>query len=208
MSASKYSLAAPVAIIGPNGFATTAGWLTTYNSDTITREYTGARQDYIQVGVGLAAGAYTDTPALPKEDDKAIRRTADGSAWEIVPDYRGHTAYSTESGESQPVTDIGELPATLTFLAPATPYDKWDGSKWVTDKAAQHVAEVAAAEAKKSQLLSESATVISPLQDAVDTDMATDKEKERLTAWKSYRVLLSRVDTDKAPDIVWPDKPE
>ncbi|MGO3395554.1 MAG: tail fiber assembly protein [Serratia proteamaculans] len=37
--------------------------------------------------------------------------------------------------------------------------------------------------------------------------MATDEEKERLTAWKSYRVLLSRTDTDKAPDIEWPASP-
>ncbi|EKP6447356.1 tail fiber assembly protein, partial [Escherichia coli] len=26
-------------------------------------------------------------------------------------------------------------------------------------------------------------------------------------AWKKYRVLLNRVDTSVAPDIVWPDEP-
>lgn len=49
---------------------------------------------------------------------------------------------------------------------------------------------------------------ITPLQDAADLDIATDEEMESLRAWKKYRVLLNRVDTSKAPDIEWPDKPE
>lgn len=205
MSASKYSLAAPVAIIGPSGFATTAGWLTTYNSDTITREYTGARQDYIQVGVGLAAGAYADAPTLPTDQNKAVRRTEEGSAWEIVADYRGQTAYSTETGQPHPVTDMGDMPATLTLLAPQTPYDKWDGTKWVTDKEAQHAAEVAAAEAKLKQLQDEANELIEQLGRAVKYDMATTEEKAKLEAWERYSVLLSRVDAGK-PE--WPDRPE
>lgn len=203
----KYSLDVPGAIIGQEGFATAAGWITTYNCDTLTREYTGARQDYIQVGVGLAAGAYTDAPTLPKGDNKAIRRLVDGSAWEIVPDYRGQTVYSTETGETQPVTDIGELPATQTFLAPATPYDKWNGSEWVTDKDAQHAAQVRQAANKKAQLISEATAVITPLQDAIDTEIATDEEKRLITLWKTYRALLSRINPEDAPDIDWPEVP-
>ncbi|MEH5802203.1 tail fiber assembly protein, partial [Escherichia coli] len=29
-----------------------------------------------------------------------------------------------------------------------------------------------------------------------------------VTTWKKYRVLLNRVDTSVAPDIVWPDEPD
>ncbi|QLH61667.1 tail fiber assembly protein [Serratia symbiotica] len=50
--------------------------------------------------------------------------------------------------------------------------------------------------------------VIAPLQDAVDTVMATEEETARLTEWKKYRVLLSRIDVSAAPDITWPDKPK
>ncbi len=50
--------------------------------------------------------------------------------------------------------------------------------------------------------------VISPLQDAIDVEMATKEEKQKLTAWKKYRVLLNRTDTSNAPDIDWPKKPE
>ncbi|EHP8466655.1 tail fiber assembly protein, partial [Salmonella enterica] len=45
---------------------------------------------------------------------------------------------------------------------------------------------------------------IAPLQDAVDLDEATDKEKASLLAWKKYRVQVNRVDTS-SPD--WPDIP-
>ena len=203
----KYSLEVPMAVFDLEGYAVQAGWAVTYTARP-NREYYQAWQEYIAIGTTLPAMAYVDAPTLPTEDNKAIRRTEDGKAWETVDDYRGQPAYSTDTGEPRKVDYLGPITIGWTLLAPQTPYDKWDGSKWVTDKAAQHAAEVAAAEAKKSQLLSEAATVISPLQDAVDTDMATDEEKERLTAWKSYRVLLSRVDTDKAPDIEWPDKPE
>ncbi|MGX8948438.1 tail fiber assembly protein [Providencia stuartii] len=66
---------------------------------------------------------------------------------------------------------------------------------------------IAEAEQKKQSLLAEANNAIAPLQDAVDLDMATDEEKVQLTAWKTYRVLLNRVDTSLAPNIDWPEKP-
>ncbi|MGP2502256.1 tail fiber assembly protein [Pantoea ananatis] len=60
---------------------------------------------------------------------------------------------------------------------------------------------------QKSNLMTKATNTISPLQDAVDLDMATDEEKVKLTAWKKYRVLLNRVDTSSAPDITWPEIP-
>lgn len=66
---------------------------------------------------------------------------------------------------------------------------------------------IAEAEQKKQSLLAEANNAIAPLQDAVDLDMATDEEKAQVTAWKTYRVYLNRVDTSLAPDIEWPEKP-
>ncbi|WLH21588.1 tail fiber assembly protein [Pseudomonas sp. FP215] len=49
---------------------------------------------------------------------------------------------------------------------------------------------------------------IAPLQDAVDVDQATPGDIERLKAWKSYRVALSRIfDQQSYPDVVWPKVP-
>ncbi|HIE4543826.1 TPA: tail fiber assembly protein [Providencia rettgeri] len=67
---------------------------------------------------------------------------------------------------------------------------------------------IAEAEQQKQSLLAEANNAIAPLQDAVDLGMATDEEKAKLTSWKTYRVLLNRVDTSLAPDIDWPVKPE
>ncbi|MGF9659836.1 tail fiber assembly protein [Pantoea agglomerans] len=56
--------------------------------------------------------------------------------------------------------------------------------------------------------MEEANRTIAPLQYAVDVSMATDEEIARLAEWKRYCVLLSRIDTSKAPDITWPVRPE
>jgi hypothetical protein len=56
--------------------------------------------------------------------------------------------------------------------------------------------------------MDEANRTIAPLQYAVDVSMATDEEIARLAEWKRYCVLLSRIDTSKAPDITWPVRPE
>ncbi|MFN1150014.1 tail fiber assembly protein [Serratia liquefaciens] len=66
---------------------------------------------------------------------------------------------------------------------------------------------VAMAESERQNRLAVSTAMVAPLQDAVDLDIATDEEKQQLTDWKKYRVLLSRVDTSTAPDIEWPKAP-
>ncbi|EHZ8239068.1 tail fiber assembly protein [Escherichia coli] len=41
----------------------------------------------------------------------------------------------------------------------------------------------------------------------VDLEIATEEEKSLLAAWKTYRVLLNRVNTSVVPDIEWPVAP-
>ncbi|HBL4909300.1 TPA: tail fiber assembly protein, partial [Enterobacter hormaechei] len=61
---------------------------------------------------------------------------------------------------------------------------------------------------QKKQYTDKASRVIAPLQDAVDLEIASKEEITLLTEWKKYRVLLSRVDTSKAPDIEWPEVPD
>lgn len=204
MTAPKYSLDVPKANIGKDGLSTTVGWLTTYNSDTRTQEYTGARQDYIQKGVGLAAGAYIDAPILPTEQNKAVRRNQDGSAWEIVDDYRGKLSYNTETREAVTVDYIGSVLDGWTLIAPEGSFDKWNGKKWVTDTAAQKAAAVETAKSELNARTQEAIAIIQRLTMAVKHDMASDEEKASLEAWEKYSVLLGRVDTSKP---VWPERP-
>ncbi|RMA07996.1 tail fiber assembly protein [Providencia stuartii] len=67
---------------------------------------------------------------------------------------------------------------------------------------------IAEAEQQKQALLAEANNAIAPLQDAIDLEIATEKETAALQEWKKYRVLLNRVDTSLAHDIDWPQKPE
>ncbi|MDC0728857.1 tail fiber assembly protein [Phytobacter diazotrophicus] len=80
----------------------------------------------------------------------------------------------------------------------------WSDDGWV--EVVKPVAEDPNA-VKRDELLRLAALRIAPLQDAADLDMATGDEKTALTAWKKYRVLLSRVDISTAPDISWPEQP-
>ncbi|MCX8983520.1 tail fiber assembly protein [Citrobacter portucalensis] len=66
---------------------------------------------------------------------------------------------------------------------------------------------ITAAQREKNKLMVEANEMISTLQDAVDIGIATEDETVLLLAWKKYRVLLSRVDCNQAPDIEWPEKP-
>ncbi|WDZ97996.1 tail fiber assembly protein [Herbaspirillum sp. WKF16] len=63
---------------------------------------------------------------------------------------------------------------------------------------------------QRATLLAAAANAIAPLQDAVDLEIATDAEKAELTAWKQYRVALSRIGQQATypMDIDWPEAPK
>lgn len=187
--------------------ATVAGDITVFNYDGGTREYLSSSVEYLPVGVGIPANSCTDAPGESKEDF-TICRSADFTAWEYVADHRGETVYSTETGESVIVSLPGDYPEGTTTLAPVTPYDKWNGSKWVTDTEAQHTADVEAAVQQKAVLIAEAQETISFWQTELQLDIISDEDKASLIAWMKYIKAVQAVDTSKAPDITWPDKPE
>ena len=187
--------------------ATSAGDITVYNYDGVTREYLSFMVEYLAVGVGLPANSCTDAPGESKEDF-AVCRTADLRAWEYVADHRGEVVYSTETGEAVAITAPGDYPDGTTTLAPSTPYDTWNGSEWVTDTDAQHTADVEAAEQKKAALLVEAQATISLWQTELQLGVISDDDKASLIAWMNYIKAVQAVDTSAAPDINWPEKPE
>lgn len=200
-------MAEQITELDENGLAVDAGWITVYHADHVTREYTGKGAEFLMRGTGIPADSYTDVPP-PEVEGQAVCRRADGSAWETVADYRGQTAYRTANGQAQTVTVLGKLPDGLTLLAPATAFDKWNGETWVTDVAAQHAAEVAAAQQEQAARKTTATARITELSYAVELGIATDAEQAALKAWKTYLVQLSRLDASAAPDIDWPTPPE
>lgn len=188
-------------VFDENGLAVEAGDIRCFYYDAVTGEYTGWSDEYINAGVSMPGNSTDIDPG----DGVAGKVTVfTGTGWRLEEDHRGETVYSVENKQESVVDYIGPVHNGFVVVAPTSPFDKWDGQKWVTDAKAQHAADVAAAEQKKAFLLAEANIAIAPLQDAFDLDMATDAEKALLLAWKKYRVLLMRVDTAK-PE--WPTPP-
>lgn len=187
--------------------ATAAGDITVFNYDGETREYLSSSVEYLPVGVGIPANSSTEAPGEAKAGS-AICRTKDFTAWEYVADHRGETVYSTETGDAMMVSLPGDYPEGTTTLAPSTPYDTWNGSEWVTDTEVQQAAEVEAAEQQKAALLLEAQATISLWQTELQLGIISDEDKASLIAWMNYIKAVQAVDTSKAPDIIWPDKPE
>ncbi|MDW3566582.1 tail fiber assembly protein [Enterobacter asburiae] len=190
-----------------NGFAVVAGDIVIFNYDGLTREFLSQSTEYLPVGVGIPANACTDEPLAAKSGHVVCRNTQ-LTGWEYLPDHRGETVWNVKTGAEQQITVPGDYPADTTIYPPSTPYDKWNGERWVTDEAVKAAADIAEATATKAALIKGAAEKIEPLQDAVELDMATNEEKSRYDAWRKYRVLLTRVDTSLAPDISWPKSPE
>lgn len=66
---------------------------------------------------------------------------------------------------------------------------------------------ISLAEGKRNNLRLAADKAIQPLQDATDLEIATDNEASQLIAWKKYRVMLMRVNTEQAENIMWPEQP-
>ncbi|HBY9617403.1 TPA: tail fiber assembly protein [Klebsiella pneumoniae] len=191
------------AVFDSNLIATQAGTVQVFHFDMTTREFIGPEEVYIHVGVGLPAFSCLEEPPVQTEYQVAVR-SEDNSYWSVTENYRGITVYDIQTLASHVITESGPIPNSVTRAAPLTPYDKWDGSAWVTDADAQHAADIAVADMQKKELMAQISADISILQDAVTLNMATDEEKSRLTTLQAFRVLLNRVDTSLAPDVNWP----
>ncbi|EOB2007318.1 tail fiber assembly protein [Escherichia coli] len=182
--------------------------MTVYNYDSETREYISTSTEYLAVGVGIPACSCLDAPGSHKAG-YAICRSADFNSWEYVPDHRGEIVYSTETGESKEITAPGDYPEKTTTIATLTPYDKWDGEKWVTDTEAQHSAAVDAAEAQRQSLIDTAMASISLIQLKLQAGRKlTQAETTRLNAVLDYIDAVTATDTGTAPDVIWPELPE
>ena len=200
----KYQLQPESAVLDNNGLTISAGWVVVYNVDA-KGEFLQATYQYLPIGVGLPANAYLEAPQSVKDNQAIIH---DGQQWTYPKDLRGTKIYSIETGGETILQEVGEIPDGFTELKPTSEFDSWDGKKWQFDKNKQHQYEVNQASIKKNQLLSEAASQLSYLQDAVDSQIASEQETQLLVEWKKYRVLVNRIDIELAPNIEWPNQPK
>ncbi|MBM3038591.1 tail fiber assembly protein [Escherichia coli] len=195
------------AILNDDLIAVQAGNIVVYNYDGETREYISESTEYLAAGVGIPANSCLDAPGAHKAG-YAIRRSENLNSWEYTPDHRGETVYSTDTGNTEEITTLGDYPKNTTTIAPLTPYDKWDGEKWVTDTEAQHGAAVEAAETKRQSLADAAMASISLIQMKLQAGRKlTQAETTRLNAVLDYIDALNAMDINMAPDINWPEIP-
>ncbi|HCN7558872.1 TPA: tail fiber assembly protein [Escherichia coli] len=196
------------AILGKDGYTLNDGEIIVHNYDGETREYISTSTEYLAVGVGIPACSCLDAPGIHKAG-YAICRSVDLNSWEYVPDHRGEVVYSTETGDTREITVPGDYPENTTTIAPLTPYDKWDGEKWVTDTEAQHSAAVEAAEAQRQSLIDAAMASISLIQLKLQAGRKlTQAETTRLNAVLDYIDAVTATDPSTAPDVIWPELPE
>ncbi|ELF0430448.1 tail fiber assembly protein [Escherichia coli] len=196
------------AILGKDGYALNDGEIIVHNYDGETREYISTSTEYLAVGVGIPACSCLDAPGTHKAG-YAICRSVDLNSWEYVPDHRGEVVYSTETGDTKEITVPGDYPENTTTIAPLTPYDEWDGEKWVTDTEAQHSAAVGAAEAQRQSLIDTAMASISLIQLKLQAGRKLmQTENTRLNSVLNYIDAVTATDTSTAPDVIWPELPE
>jgi hypothetical protein len=194
------------AIINSTGQATTAGTITVYNVNSNTGEYIGSTSEYLMIGVGIPAMSYVDAPPVANTGYAVCRNSA-GTAWVQTEDHRGVMVYDTTTLAATIIQTLGPLSATQTLLAPATPYDVWNGTAWVTNTTAQNSAEIAAAVAEQTALISAANTKTQLWQTQLMLGIITAADKTTLTAWMTYVQAVQAVDTSTAPNITWPIAP-
>jgi hypothetical protein len=155
----------------------------------------------------IPAHSTLDNPPEPGAGLALVRRE---EAWVEVEDHRGATVYHTGTGEARQWGLLGALPSDYTLAAPLTEFDTWQDDHWQLDEAAQLAAAKALATRKRALLLQYASNQVDALQDAVDLEIATEAETKALKSWKTYRVLLNRVDTIGAVPAEgdWPTSPD
>lgn len=174
-----------------------------------------ADESPLEPGVWLIPGGAIDR--LPPVAQKAgkLYRPNDADGWEELDDFRHTPMYRTQDGspyfagvqtDQGTYEGIGPMPAWLTLLAKPNRWSVWDGQGWVPDAdlfAATRLQENTALKARK---LDEAGRIIAILIDAQNLGIATQAELDALAAWKTYRVLVSRVDPAEL-EPQWPDAP-
>lgn len=192
-------------VFDKDGLATEPGDIRCFYYDHKSGEYSGWSDEYINPGVSMP-GYSTDKDPGDEVSGKVAVFT-DGE-WTLEEDHRGETVYSITDAKSSTVDYIGPVRDGYTSISPSGPYQKWNGKTWVTDTDAKQVADVAAAEQKKAALIANAQATISIWQTELQLGLISDEDKASLIAWMKYIKAVQAVDTSKAPDITWPNKPE
>ena len=192
-------------VFDDNGLAIEAGNIRCFYYCPVTGEYTGCSDEYINVGVSMPGYSTDINPGDEVAGEVAIFTD---NGWQRQEDHRNETVWSTAEGSAITVDYIGSVHDGYTSIAPSTPYDVWDGTKWVTDTDAQQTDAIAEAELQRQQLISAAMQSIGVIQLKLQAGrVLSDAEKNKLNATLDYIDAVTATDTATALDINWPTPP-
>ena len=102
---------------------------------------TAADADPMQPGHWLIPAGCVESAPPETGKNQVAQWQQESQTWRIIPDYRGQTAYRTDTWQhdgiaADTVTEPGALPEDLTIEPPPSSLHTWDGKAWVLDKAA------------------------------------------------------------------------
>jgi hypothetical protein len=107
-----------------------------YNYNKETKEFTtstNATENPLEKGKYLIPANATIKESLLPKDGFAVCFNEEKKEWEYQEDNRIKTAYDTTTKQEIKISYLGALKEGFTFYKPKET-DKWDGTKWVTDK--------------------------------------------------------------------------
>lgn len=188
-----------------------------YNYDPVTKEFLSveeADKSPLEPDVYLfPANSTTVNVPTKLEEHKTPCFNTETRQWSIVDDYREVKLYSKETKELV-FAALGQTPEALnaTTLQPTSTYDTWDEltQTWIYDSSLEASEAKLLVDNKVKTLTQEATAKIQILNDAYELGIATAKEKAKLTEWKTYRVLLSRISEQETYllTVEYPVKPE
>jgi hypothetical protein len=189
----------------------------TYSPDVRGSTYWDQRGNQFVMMELAALPEWAVTVAPPIAEPGHVLLFTDGK-WQQLQDMTGKTFYGAYGHSATVPEPYFVLPKGCTFTPPDTPFDTWDGAQWVTDTQAQADAALQDAAQQRQQIVNQAQQQrqalraaadqqIGDLTDAIELGMQLDGDADRLTAWKKFRVLVTRIDSAAAPDIEWPVMP-
>ncbi|EKT1596844.1 tail fiber assembly protein [Escherichia coli] len=188
------------------GLAIEAGEIRCFYYDSLTLEYTGWSDEFINIGVSMPGNS---TDIDPGDEMAGKVAVFTGGVWKLEEDHRGESVWSTKDGRAVIIDYIGEIKSDFTTMSPSTPFDKWDGMQWVTDTEAQYAAAITQAENERQRLLKHADAVMLDWRTELMLGEISEANKAKLSAWLAYKNEVKSVDVTTDPEHVsWPVLPE
>ena len=106
------------------------------DSNSLFSEQTEALPDPMRENRWLLPAGCVDSEPPEARADFAAQWQPEKQEWTYIPDYRGQTAYRTDTGEEATVIHAGELPPELTLTPRPSEYHTWSGKAWTLSESA------------------------------------------------------------------------